>query len=149
MLSEIVKVSSLESGFVRLQSFNNGSCKSCTLKPTCGQYLLNSLYVNRELALPSEMLPNEIDTLSLKNGIQVQINIKATKLVQLSLLMYLFPVLSMLLVALMAELAGFSEIVILALVVFALGLSMRILHHYLKNHDGLKEINLSLIPDGD
>ena len=149
MLSEIVKVSSIDPRFVRFKPFNNSSCTSCELKPTCGQYLLNSFSQNRELAIPHEILQKEIDTRSLKNGTQVQINIEAKKLVQISLQMYFLPVLGILLVALIAQLAGFNEMVILALVVFVLCFSMTILHRYFKKHIGLRDINLSLIPDSD
>ena len=147
MLSEIVKISSIEPKFVKLQPFNNGSCTSCSLKPTCGQYLLNSFYLNREIELPLSMLPKEMDTQSLKNGTQILINIEASKLVRLSMLLYLVPLLSILLVTLLAGLAGFSEMVILGLDVIVLSLSMGMLHHYFKSHAGLEEINLSLMSE--
>ena len=148
MLSEIVKVSAVEPEFVRLQPFNHGTCTSCSLKPTCGQYLLNSLHLNREVAFPSRLVPKEMDVKSLKKGTQIQINIEASKLVQLALLLYLLPIISILFVALIADLAGFSEMLILALVVIVLSFSMRMIHRYFKSHVGLEEINLSLIPDG-
>jgi positive regulator of sigma E activity len=93
-------------------------------------------------------VPKEMDVKSLKKGTQIQINIEASKLVQLALLLYLLPIISILFVALIADLAGFSEMLILALVVIVLSFSMRMIHRYLKSHVGLEEINLSLIPDG-
>lgn len=145
MLSEIVKVSSIEPRFIKLQPFNNGSCTSCSIKPTCGQYLLNSLYANRQIELPLSMLPKEMDTQSLKKGTQILINIEASKLVSLSMLLYLAPLLSILLMTLLGQFAGFNELVILALDIMVLFLSMRILHQYLKSHAGLEDVNLSLI----
>lgn len=147
MLREIVKISAVEPEFLRLQPFNNGTCTSCSLKPSCGQYLLNSFYINRELELPVKLVLKEMNIKSLKKGSQVQINIEARKLVQFALLLYLLPLLGILLVALLAELAGFSEILIFALVVIVLSFSMRMIHRYLKCHVGLEEISLSLIPD--
>ncbi len=147
MLREIVKISAIEPEFIRLQPFNNGTCTSCSLKPSCGQYLLNSFYMSRELELPAKLVPKEMNIKTLKNGTQVQINIEARKLVQFALLLYLLPLLNILLVALLAELAGFSEMLILALVVIVLSFSMSMIHRYLKSHVGLEEINLSLIPD--
>ncbi len=147
MLREIVKISAIEPEFIRLLPFNNGTCTSCSLKPSCGQYLLNSFYMSRELELPSKLVPKEMNIKTLKNGTQVQINIEARQLVQFALLLYLLPLLNILLVALLAELAGFSEMLILALVVIVLFFSMSMIHRYLKSHVGLEEINLSLIPE--
>lgn len=149
MLSEIVKISAVEPESVRLQPFNNSTCTSCSIKPTCGQYLLNSLYLNREVTLPSTLLPKEIDLESLKKGTQVQINLEANKLVQLALLFYLVPLLGILLVAFLAELAGFGEMLILALVVIVLFFSMTMIRRYLKIHISLDDINLSLLPDNE
>ncbi len=147
MLSEIVKISAVETESIRLQPFNNSTCTSCSIKPTCGQYLLNSLYLNREVEFPTKLVPKEIDIKSLRKGTQIQINIEANKLVQLALLLYLLPLLGILLVAFLAELAGFSEMVILALVVIVLSFSMRVIHRYLRSHVGLEDINLSLISE--
>lgn len=91
------------------------------------------------------MLPKEMDTQSLKKGTQILINIEASKLVSLSMLLYLAPLLSILLMTLLGQFAGFNELVILALDIMVLFLSMRILHQYLKSHAGLEDVNLSLI----
>ncbi|PCJ39925.1 MAG: hypothetical protein COA71_12155 [SAR86 cluster bacterium] len=147
MLSEIVKISSVGSESIRLQPFNsNGTCNSCSLKPSCGQYLLNSLYLNREVELPTSLLPKETDLRSLKNGSQIQINIEAGKLVQLALLLYLLPLLGMLFTAYLAELAGLSEVLIMTLVFLVLFLSMRMLSRYFQRHGRLEKITLRLLP---
>ncbi|MDG2091370.1 MAG: SoxR reducing system RseC family protein [Gammaproteobacteria bacterium] len=149
MFSEIAKVLSIESKYLRLQAFNSGNCSSCSLKPSCGQYLLNSLYVNRELELPTKLMPIETDIRSLKKGSLVQINIEASKLVQLALILYLLPLIGMLCTAFLADLAGFSELVIMTLVVIVLFLSMKFLKHYFLRHDSLEKINISLLPESN
>jgi len=139
MLSEIVKISSVGSESIRLQPFNsNGTCNSCSLKP--------SLYLNREVELPTSLLPKETDLRSLKNGSQIQINIEAGKLVQLALLLYLLPLLGMLFTAYLAELAGLSEVLIMTLVFLVLFLSMRMLSRYFQRHGRLEKITLRLLP---
>ena len=149
MLSEIAKISSIGSKHLKLQAFNNGSCSSCSLKPSCGQYLLNSLYVNRELELPTKLMPIETDIRSLRKGSLVQINIEASKLVQLALILYFLPLIGMLLIAFLADLAGFNELVIMTLVVIVLFLSMKFLKHYFLRHDSLEKIKISLLPESN
>lgn len=149
MLSEIVKISSVGSEYIRLQPFNNATCVSCSLKPSCGQYLLNGLYMDREVELPTRLLPKETDPQSLTHGSQIEINIEASKLVQLALLLYLLPLLGMLLTAFLAQLVGFSEVIIMTLVFISLFSSMRVFSHYSKSHDSLEKIKLRLLPERD
>lgn len=149
MLSEIVKISSIGLGHIRLHPKKNGACSSCSYKPSCGQYLLNSLYMNTEIELPTSLLPKETDIQSLQNGTQVQIDVEANKLVQLALMLYLLPLFSMLLTAFLAELAGFNEVLIMILVFIALFLSMRMLSRYFRSHGSLEKIKLHILPENN
>ena len=149
MLSEIVKISSIGLGHIRLHPKKSGSCSSCSYKPSCGQYLLNSLYMNKEVELPTSLLPKETDIQSLKNGSLVQIDVEASKFVQLALMLYLLPLLGMLLTAFLAELAGFNEVVIMTLVFIALVLSMRMLSRYFQSDSSLEKIKLHILPEND
>lgn len=149
MLSEIVKISSSELGHLRLHPKKSGACTSCSYKPSCGQYLLNSFYMNREVELPTSLLPLGTDIQSLKNGSQLQIDVEASRLVQWALMLYLLPLFGMLLTAFLAELAGFNEVLIMTLVFIALFLSMRMLNRYFRSNGSLEKIKLHILPEND
>lgn len=148
MLSETVRISSVESGFIRLQPYSNSTCSSCSLKPSCGQYLLNSLHANRAIEFPINLLP-EVDIHLLKKGSQAQIKIEESKLLQLVLLMYLFPLFSMLLAAYLTWLVGLNEIAVMISVSSALILSMKVLSLYFRSHGKLEKIKLCLLSADD
>jgi len=103
--------------------------------------------MSREVELPTSLIQEETDIRSLKNGTHVQINIEAEKLVQFALILYLLPLLGMLITAYLAELAGFSEIMIVTMVFIVLFLSMKILRQYFQSHVSLEKIKLCLLPE--
>lgn len=105
--------------------------------------------MNKEVELPTSLLPKETDIQSLKNGSLVQIDVEASKFVQLALMLYLLPLLGMLLTAFLAELAGFNEVVIMTLVFIALVLSMRMLSRYFQSDSSLEKIKLHILPEND
>tara|TARA_B110000495_G_C22899298_1_gene524742 strand:+ start:156 stop:620 length:465 start_codon:yes stop_codon:yes gene_type:complete len=145
MFSEIVKISSVGSENLTIQPLKNGSCSGCSLKSSCGLYFLNSLYVNREIVLPTTLVQGNADAQSWIKGSLVHINIEASKLVELALILYFLPLLGMLLTVFLADLAGFNEIVIMVLVVISLLLSMKILKQYFRSHGSLEKITISLL----
>jgi len=146
MLSETVRITSIEPGYIRLQPYNSGTCLSCSLKPSCGQYLLNSLYSNREIELPTSLVSKEMDLQALKNGTQAQLNIEAGYLVQSALLLYLLPLVAVLSTAFLAGLAGFSELTVVVLVFVVLFLSMITLRSHFQSNGYQEKVKLCLIP---
>lgn len=147
MLSEIANISSVGSNYIRIESNKAGTCNSCSLKPSCGQYFLSSLYKNRELEMPKTLIRNDQSVHSLQKGSLVQINIEETKLVQLALTLYLLPLLSMLLTAFLAHLAGVHELLIMVLVISVLFLNMKILNHYFSKQGSIEKINIRVLPE--
>lgn len=147
MLSESVRITSVEPGFLLLQPYNTATCGSCSLKPSCGQYILNSLHAERALKFPVALLTGNIDLDELKNGTHAQIKIAAGKLVQLSLLLYMLPLLLVLTSTLFSALAGFNELTTVVLAFITLLLSFTILHNYMENHLSADNIKVRLVID--
>tara|TARA_R110000772_G_scaffold140286_4_gene249471 strand:+ start:1488 stop:1955 length:468 start_codon:yes stop_codon:yes gene_type:complete len=145
MLSESVRITSVGPGLLQLQPYNSGFCGSCSLKPSCGQYLLNSLHTERTLQLPVNCLAGSIDISTLKKGMHAQIKITAAKLVQLSLLLYILPLLLVLTSALLAALAGFTELISVVVVFITLLLSFIGMHSYIKNHVNAENMNIHVV----
>ncbi len=133
MLTETMIVRSSSQTSFGLQSINGTSCKSCNLKPSCGQYILNSLHRDREILFPRSLfssLSDKNNLPELKIGSQVQVEIPSRNLVQLSLLLYSVPLIAMLLFALLASLFKLNEIYSVVLVFFSLFLSFYFLNKY-------------------
>ena len=145
MLIESVRITSVEPGFLRLQPYNTGSCQSCKLTPSCGQYLLNSIRKERELELPLALLDENTDFAELKNGSHAQIMMAAGKLVKLSFLLYLFPLFAMLITALLAGFGGFHELTVVLLAFISLILSYKLLHNYLGKQLNLEYLDICLL----
>lgn len=100
------------------------------------------------MEFPISLLPEE-DVHPLKKGSQAQIKIEQSKLLQLVLLLYVFPLFSMLLTAYLGWLVGLNEVAVIISVFTALFLSMKVLSLYFRSHGRLEKIRLRLLSTED
>lgn len=97
MIEETAQVVALEQNAALLQTLRKSACQSCSARAGCGTSVLASVFGRRYTQL------RVANTLGAKIGDEVLVGVAENALVQVSLLMYLLPLLMLLLGAILAE----------------------------------------------
>jgi sigma-E factor negative regulatory protein RseC len=97
MIEESAQVVALEQNTALLQTQRKSACQSCSVKSGCGTSVLSGLFGQRYTQL---RVPNTLDA---KIGDEVLVGVAENALVQVSLLMYLLPLIMLLAGAMLAE----------------------------------------------
>lgn len=110
MIEEQGRVVAVEPGAVWVETLRKSTCSSCSANAACGQGLMERLGVGRQRGYL-----RALSQLQLSVGDAVVIGVREDLLVRSSLLVYLFPLLGLLVAALVAESLGLAEpLIILA-----------------------------------
>lgn len=91
-----------------LKAVNKMSCGECSSKSSCGSVKLFKSAIDKEYTIKVE------NSLDLKAGDAVQLGLAPSKLIQGTLLVYIFPILSLFLFATLGKLWGGEGLSILA-----------------------------------
>lgn len=98
MQQESAQVTNIEGDYAFLKASRNSSCGSCSSKGSCGSFkLINS-------ASASNPLIKVKNTLNLNAGDIVQLDFSSSRLIQGTLLVYIIPILSLFVFAIIAKL---------------------------------------------
>ncbi len=122
-IQEEAIVDNVENGFVYL-STKNVACDSCSSQSACSSFSFSPSTINRSLKV--------VNTLSLKKGDRVIVELKTEKLVLGTLLIYILPLLSLVFFAVIGKLI-FGEGVSILLGMSGFILSLFFVKHTLSN----------------
>jgi len=115
---------------VKVRVERKSACQSCQLKSGCGQRAMAELSSNKSIELD---IPN---TLNVKPGDNISIAIPEEGLITAALVVYLIPLLSMLILAVLAKsFAGFNDAVVALFGVSGLLLGFIYAKHYGRKHE--------------
>lgn len=143
MLREPVKIRPGKARQITIEGAGSGTCRSCNLKVSCGQYLLLAVSKPRRFELPESFLPATAGTdrtHRLTGASSAEMSIAGKDLVKFSLLLYMLP----LLFVLLAGNILLSESLTIVMTFSVLGLSLFVLHKYIKGQDLQDALNLEL-----
>ena len=108
MPHETAKVAYIEGEHAFLKTVSKGGCGECSSKASCGSVKLFKSAIDKEYTIKVR------SNLDLKAGDTVQLGLAPSKLVQGTLLVYIFPILSLFLFATLGKLWGGEGLSILA-----------------------------------
>jgi sigma-E factor negative regulatory protein RseC len=123
MLTEKALVTAVDNTHVWLEPRQSGYCGKCSMNKGCGHYLLANLRKNRNQPIKARLAPT-LDSRNIQQGDLVTVGIEETDLIKLSSLFYGLPLLLLVMSALFAMLAGFSEFMVLVCTVISLCLGI-------------------------
>ena len=115
MFTETVKVVSVDKMRVDVEVLAPATCSGCSARSACGQRLLSKLHPGRENFL---RIPNAFE--GLKPGDAVQLSVNESVLLRLSFLFYMLPLLSLLILVLLADFLQVGELFSIAFAVVGL-----------------------------
>ncbi|MBS98387.1 MAG: hypothetical protein CMI01_06885 [Oceanospirillaceae bacterium] len=105
MIEEVVQVSRVEGGDIWVEASRQSACGSCSSKKSCGQGALSDWMSGSSVELtvlnPTGLLP--------KVGERVVVGLEEGSLIRASLLVYLLPLVTLVLFAVIARGLGSSE----------------------------------------
>lgn len=102
------------------------------MKPSCGQFLLNSMRRKRQLVLPETVLTDS-EVESIRCGEQLELKMAAAPLVRMALILYGFPILALLLAVLAADFMALGDAATLTLAMLVTGLCLTALRKYFQH----------------
>tara|TARA_R110002095_G_scaffold215868_1_gene211269 strand:- start:2200 stop:2637 length:438 start_codon:yes stop_codon:yes gene_type:complete len=105
MLTEQAQVVAVEAEGVRVETVRRSGCAGCQSKSVCGQRLLAEIGQGQRFQIVSSN-PQHI---ALKPGDIVELGVQEAPFLQASAMIYLFPLVGLILAAVVAEMAAFAE----------------------------------------
>tara|TARA_R110002110_G_scaffold89303_2_gene232716 strand:+ start:79405 stop:79869 length:465 start_codon:yes stop_codon:yes gene_type:complete len=138
MLREPVKIRPGRPGQIAIEASGSGTCRSCNLKVSCGQYFLMAARKPRQFELSASCLPatgSQQGKAALTGERSAELLIRGNDLVKYSLLLYLLPLLSVLLAVVGAGVLLLSESLTILATFSVFALSLWGLHKYIKRQD--------------
>jgi sigma-E factor negative regulatory protein RseC len=138
MQRELAKVSYIDGEYVFLKTSNMSACGECSSKTSCGSVKLFSPVVDSE----DIKIKN---TLDLKAGDSVVLELAPSKLLQGTFLVYLFPLILMMIFAVLGKMIGGEGVSIIAGLV-GLVISLFLVNKYLAKKTVSQQFTPSITP---
>ncbi|GGK81515.1 SoxR reducing system RseC family protein [Amphritea balenae] len=141
MIEESGRVVRLESETVWVETIKQSACAGCSAQKGCGQSLLAKIGDGKRL----EIQVDNPDQIAVSVDDQVLLGVGERSFLTASLLVYLLPVVAMFIAALMVQIAGFAEpLVIVAAVLGLIGgfLLTRIISNSMTAHCSYRPVLL-------
>ncbi len=109
MIEEVGRVISVEKDNLVVETVKQSSCSTCSSQKNCGQSLLAKVGDGRKL----QIAVDNPDHLLVKLDDQVVLGVEESTFLSASLLIYLLPLAAMFVLAFIAQIAAFSEPVVI------------------------------------
>tara|TARA_R110002096_G_scaffold64920_3_gene158038 strand:- start:26155 stop:26685 length:531 start_codon:yes stop_codon:yes gene_type:complete len=142
----VVTVTSIEGASVRVESTGTAACGKCAGSGGCGTKSLLAIFGNKSIPL---LLDNNLGA---KVGDQIEIGIEQSKILKLSALSYLLPLIGLLGGGALSAVAETSDALALALGLAGLGVGFAYSRHLYKSERWEREILpvcMRLVASGD
>ena len=117
MLTESARVVAVDADGIRVETVRQSACSSCRSQAGCGQKLLAEIGQGQTFEIN---VSNPLQ-LIIEPGDTVEVGVEEASFLQASFMVYLFPLLGLVLLALLADVLGAAEPVVVLAAILGLG----------------------------